>query len=555
MAVTTDVRQLMQRFSFLENQRTNYEWTMQEITDLFMPYRGDITTRYSPGERRKPLFDSFGAVEADRFVNFLNGTLYPSSSDWVKYRVRGAVEFSREIDAALYDTSMRVMDALSASNFYVAAQTDTRDWGVLGNSTLYVQHDDEYAGDNDEFGGLNFDPVPFSRVWWVFSCIGRPLLLVRELERPAIDHVAFFNKPGDKIPPRMAQLAKDQPFTMVKVLHFIQRNEKGKKGGDIKPWDSRWVFKDDPFTIRRGQFNNCPYIAARMMVMDGEQYGRGRGHLARPIMKGVNEIARQKFIALGKEMNPPFMAEEDEIAQLDLTPGGHVVVRPPKEVQPGYLRSGTDFGLIEQVIANMHMTVREAFLGDALGEPEAQTRSAEAERSRQARALARLASTSQTIVHEKLSPLFENVTDIMLSKGALPELQAIINENPDLELEFEFTSPFFTAMKAQSLARIDSFLERRYQRFERTGDPGALEDIDNDQLREVEKFLGDVPAKIFRSQDEIEQLREARGDQAADDRIAQLMERAGQSQTQVQLRPGGTRRNGAGLADMTGPVI
>ena len=103
MAVTTDVRQLMQRFSFLENQRTNYEWTMQEITDLFMPYRGDITTRYSPGERRKPLFDSFGAVEADRFVNFLNGTLYPSSSDWVKYRVRGAVEFSREIDAALYD--------------------------------------------------------------------------------------------------------------------------------------------------------------------------------------------------------------------------------------------------------------------------------------------------------------------------------------------------------------------------------------------------------------------------------------------------------------------
>jgi hypothetical protein len=95
-------------------------------------------------------------------------------------------------------------------------------------------------------------------------------------------------------------------------------------------------------------------------------------------------------------------------------------------------------------------------------------------------------------------------------------------------------------MKAQSLARIDSFLERRFQRFERTGDPGALEDIDNDQLREVEKFLGDVPAKIFRSQDEIEQLREARGDQAADDRISQLMERAGQSQTQVQLRPGVT---------------
>jgi len=554
MPITTDPKKLMHRFSWLEGQRQNYEQTMQEITDLFMRYRGDITTRSAPGERRKPLFDSFGVAQSDRFVNWLNGTLYPSSSDWVRYRIKGQLEHDVETEEALYATSMRVHDALADSNFYVAAQTDTRDWGVLGNSTLFTSHDEERASGLNDFGGLLFDPVPFSRVWWVFSHIGRPLMVVRELERPAIDHVSFFQRPGDTIPPHLSKLAREQPFTMVKVLHFVQRNTMGKKGGEIKPWASHWIYKEHPAQIRAGQFTNNPYICSRMMVLDGEQYGRGRGHIARPVMKGANEIGRQKFIALGKEMNPPFMAEEDEIASLDLTPGGHVVVRPPKEVQPGYLRSGTDFGLIELVTDNMHKVVSDAFLGDVLGEPEAQTRSAEAERSRQARALARLASTSQTIVHEKLSPLVENITDIMLSKGALPELQGLINENPEAELDFEFTSPFFTAMKAQSLARVDAFLERRFQRFERTGDPEALVDIDNDKLREMEKWLGDVPP-IFKDAERIEQERQARGDQAADDRVAQLLERAGQAQTQVQLRPGGSRRNGAGLADLTGPVV
>lgn len=551
----TDTKKLIARHGWLMDQRKNYEWTMQEITDLFMPYRGDITTRSMPGDRRKPLFDSYGVVQCNRFVNWLNGTLYPSSSDWVKIRAGGQVNFNRDNDVAFYDTSMRVMDALAASNFYVAAQTDTRDWGVIGNSCLFTGHDDENATGLNDFGGLIFDPVPFARVWWVFSAIGRPLICVRELKRPAIDHKAFFDRTGDRIPPQLEKMARETPYEDACVLHFIQRNPKGKKGGTIKPWDSRYVYPEDAQLIRKGQFNNCPYICSRMMVMDGEQYGRGQGHIARPVMKGVNEIQRQKFIALGKEMNPPFMAEEDEIAKLDLTPGGQVVVRPPKEVQPGYLRSGTDFGLIEQVVENMHKTVMEAFLGDALGEPESQTRSAEAERSRQARAMARLSSTSQTIVHEKLSPLIENVVDIMLSKGALPELQGLINDNPDMELEFEFTSPFFTAMKSQSLARVDSFLERRFQRFERTSDPSALEDIDNDALRELEKFLGDVPAKIFKSQEEIEQIRRARGDQAADQQLAALLERGGSAQTQVQLRPGGSRANGAGLQDLTGPTL
>ena len=178
MAVVNNADQLQQRVAFLRTDRQQHEDTMQEISDLFMPFRGDINTRHSRGQRRKPLFDSWGAMMSDRFTNFLNGSLYPSSSDWVRLRAAGVLEFDHTVETALDDTSMRIMEALAASNFYVSSHTDTRDWGVLGNSTLYTQHDNENAV-GDGFGGLIFDPIPWSRMWWTFSHIGRPLIVVR----------------------------------------------------------------------------------------------------------------------------------------------------------------------------------------------------------------------------------------------------------------------------------------------------------------------------------------------------------------------------------------
>ena len=547
MPVVSDPIQLKGLISHLKVERNDYDETKQEISDLFMPFRGDITTQFRHGSKRKPLFDSWGVMQADRFTNFLNGSLYPSSSDWVGFRVPQSLRFDRKITGAMDDTSLRVLDALAASNFYVAAHTDTRDWGVLGNSTMFVGHDDENAPGEGKWGGLIFDPIPYSRVWWKFSHIGRPLSMAVEMEMPAIDVVHFFDKDGDHIPRQIREISQSiNPYALCTLYRVIQRNHSGKKGTANKPWISTYFYEQDPVVMRESGFNNNPYVGARMMVMDGEHYGRGRGDIARPVMKGANEITRQKMIALGKEFNPPFMSEEDELASLDLTPGGHVIVRPPKEVAPGYLRSGTDFQIAELITDNLHKQVTDAFLGDVLGEPESQTRSAEAERSRSQRALAVLSSTGQTVYHEKLSPMMENVVDIMLSKKQLPELQEVMNENPDLDIRPEFTSPFFTAQKAQSLNRVDVFLERRLQRFERTGDPSALEDIDNDELRELEKFLGDVPARIFKSQEEILEIRAARADQNTDDQIAALTQRAGQAQTQVQLRPGGGRSSGAG---------
>jgi hypothetical protein len=550
MALAKTPDQLNKLQSYLEGVRTPIEETQQEVVDLFQPYRGDIYTRNSPGLRRKPLFDSFGVAVAQRFVNFLSGSLFPSSSDWVGLRAFQMAHQVHEIEVALDDSAKRIMDALAASNFYPASNTFVSDWGVPGNTTFMVQHDDEAADGPSEFGGLIFDPIAWSRVWWTFSHIGRPLVISREVEMPAFDAWHFFQKEGDYLPERLRELYRDQCYVPVKILHMVQRDPTGRAGTSNKPWKSHWLWRGelgDPAIMRKGGFDLQPYVVARMMVFDGDQYGRGIGNIARPQMKGANEISRQKYIALGKELNPPFLSEEGSLINFDATPSGHIVVEPPKQMAPTYLRSGTDFALVEQVLENMHKVVSDAFLGDALGEPETQDRSARATLSRESRALVRLSGTSQTMDHELLGPTIENVIGIMLKKNALPELEAVMRDNPRMQIQPVFSSPFFTAMKARSKERVDILMEQFLQIYERGGEfgPRFLDAIDTEELIKTLQELSDVPARIFRSPEEVEQIGQARDAVAAIQQLSALANR----ETNVQVRAGesqGSRPRSAG---------
>lgn len=524
----------------LQGLRTPAEDTIQETSDLFTPYRGDIYTRNNPGQRRKPLYDTFGVNVATRFTNFLNGELFPSSSDWVGLRAFGMRTDVHTIEVALDDTSKRVMDALADSNFYSVSNVFTADWGVLGNATVMPQHDNEAAEiSGDEFGGLLFDAVAWSRSWWIFSHVGRPLVNAREFEMPAIDVLNFFDKEGDRIPQYIRDEYNRDPFAMVRYYHIVQRNPKGKYGTAKKPWMSHWVtVENGNHIIRKAGFDLQPYVIARMLVFDGDQYGRGMGQIGRPQMKFANELSRQNANALGKEVSPPFLSEDGSIINFDAGPSGHIVVQPPREMAPGYLRSGTDFKIVMENLAASHQIVSDVFLGDALGEPDTQERSAAATVARHRRAIGRLSGASQTMDHELLSPLIENVVDIMLKRGALPELQAVIRDHNGVRFRPVFSSPFYVAMKSMSLERIDAFLEKRLQLFERTGEFGPLfvEDIDIDALREETRELAGVPAGIFKGQEEIEQDRRARGQMNAIRELAALQDR----QTQVNVQPGRT---------------
>jgi hypothetical protein len=83
-----------------------------------------------------------------------------------------------------------------------------------------------------------------------------------------------------------------------------------------------------------------------------------------------------------------------------------------------------------------------------------------------------------------------------------------------------------------------------------------MEDIDEDEMRAYEIDMTGVPARIFRPQEEIEEIRAARAQREAQNRMLQIIQgRGGRAQTNVQIRPGGTPAASEGVANAPGVAV
>ena len=536
------VQELISRFESLKTKRKNFESSWQDISDLMMPYRGDITTLKSPGSRRiNGVFDTTAMQAADMFVNFLKGAIIPSGTDWVRLRAKPPFDGQIEIRMILDRVAQKILSALADSNFYTEAATFIRDFAVLGNGTLHVKEDEPLLNsEGSTFGGLVFQAIPVGRMWWSIGHKGKPFFVAREIEMPAIDAFRFFGGyAGEEVD---QSLSIDNPMEPVSFLHFVYENEnkvpKTKvRTAEDKPWISTYIADIDtnPRVLKEGGFESCPYIVARWMVVDGEDYGRGRGHLARADALGINELRRQILIAAGKDLNPPLMVEHDTMVELDITPNGLMVTRPPIKMGPQYLKSETRYDVADAIARLDREQIQKAFLGDLLDEPETQPRSAEESRQRQSRALQRLSASADIVNYEFLDPMITSIIDVMQRSGHLPELDMLAEKMPNAEVEISYQSPFFTAQKASGSMRIQAFLERRLALYQATQNPVYLDDISPDQLAKYDAMVSDIPAVILRTEEEIEAMRMARAERELQQQA--MMQQQQQQQQQPSAQP------------------
>jgi hypothetical protein len=518
----TEIQELMARLKKMKSVRSGHEGAWQDISNYMMPFRGDITTKRAGGSRRtKPVFDSTAMIAADQLVNFMKGSLLPPSQDWL--RLEPPFDYSEDVGvrSALDITSQRVLAKLQDTNFYNESTAALRDLVVLGNSCVLVEEEPVNPRNSS---GIVFEAVPIGRMYWSQGKGGRIIMMCREFEMPAIDAARYFENPGEDA---MRNLDSGTPMELVSYYQFVYENENRIYGGlpskTNKTYRSVYLTESGGGSIVKDEgYDVAPYVVSRLHRVDGEEYGRGRGHLARADARGLSELRRQILMAAGKDLNPPLLVEDDSMLDMDIANGGIMVTRPPVKVAPNYLRSGADYSAADKIARDDRDQIRQAFLSDVLAEPTSQPRSAEESRQRQARSLQRLAAAADIINNEFLGPIVESVIGIMARRKELPEAVELASTlGGNLSGVIKFASPFFSAQKQDSAARVMSFLERRISLFQATQDPAFMEDIDPDRLRDFDANMSDVPSRIFRTQEEIDQIREARAAKAADERVLQ----------------------------------
>lgn len=515
-----EVRELMNRLQRMKSIRANHERAWQDISNFMMPFRGDITTKSAAGSNRiKPVFDSTAMIAADQLVNFMKGSLLPPSQDWL--RLEPPYDFSEDVEVrtALDITAQRILAKLQDSNFYNESTASLRDLVVLGNSTMLVE---EEPVNPSNTSGIVFEAVPIGRMYWSQGKGGRILMVCREFEMPSIDAMRYFDYAGKEA---IKNMDSGNPMQLVTYYQFIYENENRIYGGIPSKTNKtyRSVYLTESHggeVVKEDGYDVAPYVVSRLHRVDGEEYGRGRGHLARSDARGLSELRRQILMAAGKDLNPPLMVEDDSMVDMDIANGGIMVTRPPVKVSPNYLRSGADYGAADKIARDDRDQIRQAFLSDVLAEPSSQPRSAEESRQRQARSLQRLAAAADIINNEFLGPVIQSVMGIMARRKELPEAVEVASKiGGELSGVIKFSSPFFSAQKQESAQRVMSYLQQRIALFQATQDPAFMEDINPDKLREFDSMMSDVPSTIFRSQDEINEIREARAAKEADQRM------------------------------------
>lgn len=507
---------------FLKQHREPYEDTIEQIKELMMPWRFELNTETDPGEPRiSGSFDSLAAVEADKMVNFVVGNVFPPTGDWMRLAARGQEDTpaNRQIFDEATDELMQI---LAESNFYTQAAYALRDDVVTGNGYLYLEPRTPVfnPSDGSTFSGIDYEAVPFNRLWRLLDRAGRPLVVCREFEMMAFEAERFFAKDNFKY--------KGDPLDELTFYHLARVAKKPKEDHMV---DTRWIWHEQDKSIRTGKLSFMPYAVSRWDVVDGEQYGVGRGHIARPTAAGRNELKRQILMSAGRDINPTLLVEHDSIMNVDRASHGIIILKPSVANRPEYLNTNTNYAAAQQVAQEDAEQIRAAFLTDLLGEPDSVERSAEGSRQRQARIVQQVASPAQNISTNFLAPVIEATVGLARAGGKLAMLDGL-EEN----IEVTFVSPFFTLQKQQAVQKVADFLNFKVQMAQLAERPDILDDVNFDKASAYISKNSDIPQEILNDEESTNQRRRGRVNLEAADRAVAAASQLGQiPQVQAQV--------------------
>ncbi|MCB0218704.1 MAG: hypothetical protein KDH09_03340 [Chrysiogenetes bacterium] len=517
-------KELMSRWEYAKNkpERRNHEETWEEIASLGDPFIGDLSTsKKTPGSKRvKSVLDATMMLANETFVNFLKGTIFPSNMPWLRLEPFSEELASNvEIRRALKAVEDRILATYAGSNFYVQAAQALSSFSLLGNTCFYMEEVNPKYSDSrgSTFGGFMFETVPMNRIWWVTGKGNRVVMVFRKFTLPALEAMKQFENPGSAV----INALEKSPMTPVGYLQCVYEREDGFAGALVpaqnKKWASDWICLEgkDHELVRQSGYDFNPFVTPRARIVDGEEYGRWKGHIARPAASGSTEMRRQGLIGLGRVLNPVLSVEHEAVMKLNAGPSGIAVTRVGRKA-PEYITPPSDFGAFEFLTNLDRQDIKAVFHGDALDDPETEPRSAEESRQRRERALSKLAAPADVIDYEFLGPIVANTVNMMRRAGDLPELAQL--EELGIGVDVTFVSPFFTAQKQAAGQAEDQFVAEALQLA--TVDPTVVDAIDLAKHTR-NKGIRSNATGILRSEEEVAQIQQAR---AQAQQAAQLQE-------------------------------
>jgi hypothetical protein len=517
--LSDDANSIIQNYESLWTAQSNFRSLWNTTAQYVMPAWDNFVGEFAEGVNRNTrIFDSTAIIANERFAACMEAMLTPRSAVWHKLVADDeALEDVPAVQQYLDAVNKILFGARYHPEANFASQTDEcyMSLGAYGNNLLFI---DEAIGKS-----IRYRSVPLSEIVWSLNHQGQVDTVFRKFKYTAKQAIQHWSK--DKVPAAIARQYEKTPYGESAFLHCIRPNQEWKPyayGDAGKKFESWYIYLGDKSVIEKAAYRTFPCAVGRYRVAPRENYGRGPATTCLPDIRTANEMVKTGLRAGQKAVDPPILLQEDSVlTNFNQRPGANNYGMMTADGKPLAMpfESKANFQIGTEQIQDTRNVIRDTFLNTLfqilVQNPNMTATEALLRAQEKGELIAPAMGRQQS---EFLGPLIHREIDILSDANQLPP--------PPVELlrskrgmRIEYTSPLARALKAEEGTSIMNTISDIAQMANL--DKSVLYTIDlHDAAREMANIRG-CPAKLLRSEDQVQELMEQAAKQQQDMQAAE----------------------------------
>ena len=488
----------------------------QEINDFMFPNGEHLTRYYASGENnRRQIFDDTGERSLDIFAKNLSAIMANPANKFVGFQPENTELLDdREVQLFCDDAQRKVLSVFNnpRNRFYDNFYSTVKIIGALGTGALFIDSDDEDVAKfraegpknidfTEDFSG-NVENVYFEKEYTVAQIKGR----------------------GWKLPPRAEKLKEDDKL---KVLRCIKKNkdyDNTSARPEYRKYKSEYYLLDYETLLDTKFFNTMPTPVGRWDRLNGEKWGDSPARVALSNVKLCNVTDKFMTVAMEKILTPTvIVSSESKFGKLNTSAGNTLIVRGSvsdayrQEAFAGDPRAPMEWLLYKQ------QAIRSAFYIDIFQTAETQTMTATEAAIRNQEKIKLIAPNVARLQSDILGPACERVLSILIDQGKI-EVPAKLKGQ---EIKVVYLSPMVQAQKANDAANIMQFVQDLSLIV--PVNPDILDTVDFDAMVDELGDIRGIPERLFKSDDEVIKIREAKVQAVKAQQMLSMAQQAGEA--------------------------
>ncbi|MFH6848237.1 portal protein [Escherichia coli] len=494
---------LIKRVDSLKAARQVHESVWRECYDYTYPLRGaglseTVLDAQSAKSKVAKLLDGTATDSARMLASALMSGMTPANAQWLNL---DSELLPDDAAAWLSTCATLVWENIHAANFDAEGYESNLDVVCAGWFVLYIDEDREE-------GGLSFQQWPLAQSY-VASTRRDGIVdtIYRCYQLTAAQAIKEF---GEKnVSEKIRETAKKSPDDKFEFMHCIFPRETYVANARLAKnlrFASYNIEVSGKQIVRESGYHEFPCCVPRWMKIPGTSYGIGPVYDALPDCKELNETKRMEKAAQDLAIAGMWIAEDDGVLNprtVKVGPRRIIVANSTDSMKP--LLTGADFNVAFSAEDRLQASIRKIMMADQLQPQDGPAMTATEVHVRVALIRQLLGPVYGRFQAEYLQPLVERCFGLAYRAGAFPPApESLQNAN----FNVRYISPLARAQQLENVTAIER-LGANVAILAQVA-PEVTDLIDADEATRVIADALGVPAKVVRTSDAVEQLRQQR---------------------------------------------